>query len=301
MERKYFKEQLILRLYVYAAFALLLMGVVAYFTSPLTNILRGREDTPINFLVLTKPAMFISYNPSTRKGFITNLSEEESALSPQDLLKDIDGNTPYIFIPLQTSRQIFWNNFKQDLSLWRKRPYIVFDYVYSYIKMRIQHKTFISVGDFLLLSLELPYLSGVDFTVKETPKPKKVSKSSKVKPSPVLNVALPTQKEEEDTILVVEVFNASDKNGLAVEVTRYLRTLNNKGIFKVDVINYSTSSQKQEHTQIMDLSGRAQCLKDLSTHLGITDKEIFYLEDKNAISDARIFLGEDFELPKGYK
>ena len=110
-----------------------------------------------------------------------------------------------------------------------------------------------------------------------------------------------TNNQPTDEILVVEIFNASDHNGLASEVARYLRTLNNEGIFKVDVINFGTSSERQNKTKIVALTKRLDALKQLSKHLGLTNTEIHYTEDKNAICEARIYLGEDFKLPKTAK
>ena len=109
------------------------------------------------------------------------------------------------------------------------------------------------------------------------------------------------KEQEEEMILEVEVFNASDHNGLAAEVARYLRTLNNEGVFKVDVINFSTSSERLNTTKIVALTKRLDALKELSKHLGLTNTEIHYMEDKNAICEARVYLGEDFKLPKTAK
>ena len=310
MERNSFKEKIILRFFVLSALAVLAWGIVSYFTSPLVPILRERQNTAINFLVLTKPAMLISYNLSLRKGVIINLTEKESALPLNKLTKHLKlTSEPYIFIPANQNRTEFWNNFKSNLSTWPKKPYQVFNYFYNYLKMRFTKKTFISLGDFIMLSYELPRLRGVDFSVTETVKPKSSKTKTKVKQKKEkveqvqdANLILTTKKEAEDnTILVVEVFNASDHNGLAYDVTRYLQTLSNDGIFNVDVINYTTASERLNTTKIIATTKRHEALKKLSKHLGLVNKEIHYLEDKNAISEAKIYLGEDFKLPKAAK
>ncbi|MBQ3933908.1 MAG: hypothetical protein II726_01815, partial [Elusimicrobiaceae bacterium] len=87
----------------------------------------------------------------------------------------------------------------------------------------------------------------------------------------------------------------------ASEVTRYLQTLNNEGVFKVDVISFTTSSERLNTTKIVALTKRLDVIKELSKHLGLTDTEIHYMEDKNAICEARVYLGEDFKLPKTAK
>ncbi len=304
MERNSFKEQIILRLFISFAIAVVVWGAMSYFTSSLVPVLRQRQDTALNFLVLTKPAMLISYNPMLKKGVITNLTNEESNLPLEKLTKRLKiDTTPYIFIPLTKNRQVFWDNFKANLSSWQRKPYQVLDYLYTYIKMRLTKRTFISVGDFILISFELPNLRGVDFTVRETQKTKKqkIKVKQKTEPPQEQAIILSNKKQEEDEVLVVEVFNASDYNGLAAEVTRYLRTLNNEGIFKVDVINYTTAPERRNKTKIIATTKRLEVLKDLSKHLGLENKEIYYLEDKNAISEAKIYLGEDFKLPKPVK
>ncbi len=302
MERHSIKEKIIFRLIIFTALALLVWGGLSYFTSPLTQVLRKRQDTNINFLILTEPAMLISYNPGLKKGVITNLTDKESLLTVGEISEHFKlESTPYIFIPDTQDRKLFWDNFKESLSVWPKKPYKVPYYIYSYLKMRFTKKTFISVSDFILLSYELPHLRGVDFTVKETPKQKAKTKAKQKTPKPEERQIILENKKQEDEILVVEVFNASDHNGLASEVARYLRNLNNEGIFKVDVINFTTSSERQDKTKIVALTKRLDALKELSKHLGLTNTEIHYTEDKNAICEARIYLGEDFKLPKTAK
>lgn len=310
MERNSFKEQIILRFFVFAAVALIAWGALSYFTSPLVPILKKRENINLNFLVLTNPAMIISYNPSMRKGSVTNLTDKETNLPIEKLIKQFKlDRQPYIFIPDTKNRKVFWGNFKTNLSTWQQKPYQVLYYLYSYIKMRITKKTFISSGDFIMLSYELPALRGVDFTVRETKQPKKSKAKNKVKtkkekaePQQEQNLLLnsKTQKVQDET-LVVEVFNASDHNGLAADVARYLRTLSNNGVFKVDVITCTTANERRDTTKIIALTKRYDALKELSKHLGLVNKEIYLLEDKNAISEARIYLGQDFKLPKAAK
>lgn len=300
MERNSIKEKIISHLVLLAAFALLVWGGLSYFNSPLEPIFHKRQDTTVNFLILTKPAMLISYNPSLQKGVITNLTDKESKMPVAEIIKHFKlEKAPYIFVPSTQDRKLFWDNFKESLSVWPKRPYKVLSYIYSYIRMRLTKKTFVSIGDFILISHELPHLRGVDFTVKETLKTKKAKTKAKQKATkPEERQIVLENQQQEDTILVVEVFNASDHNGLAADVTKYLQTLSNEGIFKVDVINFGTSAERQNKTKIVALTKRLDVLKELSKHLGLTNTEIHYVEDKNAISEAKIYLGEDFKLPK---
>ena len=308
MERNSIKEKIIYSLFIITALALLVWGGLSYFTSPLAPVFRARQDTTVNFLILTKPAMLVSYNPSFKKGVITNLTDRETKMPAAEISKHFKlESAPYILVPKTQNRKLFWDNFKESLSVWPKKPYKVLSYIYSYIKMRLTKKTFISVGDFILISYELPHLRGVDFTVKETQKQKQTKTKAKqktLKPEErqitFENLENKENKQQEE-ILIVEVFNASDHNGLAADVTKYLQTLSNEGIFKVDVINFGTSAERQNKTKIVALTKRLDALKKLSKHLGLTNTEIHYMEDKNAISEAKIYLGEDFKLPKAAK
>ncbi len=301
MERNTFREKIVAHLVLIITLALFVWGVLSCFTSPLGPILKNKQDTTVNFLILTKPAMLISYNPSLQKGVITNFTDKETALPLEQIIKQFKiESTPYIFVPQTQDRQKFWNNFKTDLSIWPKKPYVILSYLYSYVKMRLTKKTFISVGDFILLSYELPHLRGVDFTVREEVKTKKQKAKKITQPQPQ-QLTLENKKQEENSILVVEVLNASDHNGLAADVTRYLQTLSNEGIFKVDVIHYTTSPERLNTSKIISLTKHLEPVKELSKHLGLINKEIHYMEDKDAISDARIYIGEDFKLPKGIK
>lgn len=303
MERNSVKEKIIFRVVFFTALALLVWGGLSCFTSSLGSILHSRQDITVNFLILTKPSMIISYNPSLQKGVITNLTDKESSMSAEEISKHFKlESAPYIIVPDIQNRKDFWDNFKESLSVWHKKPYKVLSYIYSYLKMRLTKKTFISVGDFILISYELPHLRGVDFTVKETLKPSKNKTKAKQKtPKPEDRQITLENKQPEDEILVVEIYNASDHSGLASDVARYLRTLNNEGVFKVDVINFGTSSERQNKTKIVALTKRLDALKELSKHLGLVNTEIHYTEDKNAICEARIYLGEDFKLPKAAK
>ena len=173
MERNSIKEKIIARLILFTALALLVWGGLSYFTSPLGPILRTRKNTTVNFLILTKPGMLISYNPELKKGVITNLTDKETALPAEEIIKHFKlESTPYILVPDTQNRKLFWDNFKDSLAVWPQQPYKVIHYIYSYLKMRLTKKTFISAGDFILISYELPHLRGVDFTVKETQKQK---------------------------------------------------------------------------------------------------------------------------------
>ena len=99
-----------------------------------------------------------------------------------------------------------------------------------------------------------------------------------------------------DRPIVVEIFNASGKRGLALALTQYLREQNEKGLLRVDVLQYDNYPSYQEQSFIVDYSGRLVQVKQLSLAIGI-NSEIKSENAANAICDTRIVLGKDFEMP----
>ena len=301
MERTGFKK-IKQRLVIYAALAILAYGALAFFYNPVTRAITAREDKPINLLVLTDPPMFISYNPKFRKVMVTNIAPGGKDLKAQDILKaaNVEEKGALILSPLDKNRADFWENAKKNLHSWQHRPYITFALFYNYAKARISGRTNITPSDFIMLAGELAVLQAGDFIVKNPaptparpakktapPQPVEVMLAQGIKPAPVVQKTL-----------VVEILNASGRNGLASEVTRYLRDLNNRGLIDIDVINSATNPATEEKTRIIDLAHRQQDLKKAARFLGLDNNEIFSASDKNSIADAKIILGRDFNLPK---
>lgn len=304
MERNNLKTQITKRLAVYAAAALLIYGAFAYFCSPCAQNLAQRKETGINFLVLTQQPMFISYNPKVKKAVVSIINPSKKNPTLEDVLKEASLSTnDFMFIePRTKSRTQFWDEFKDNLHQWKQKPYLVFFYFYDYIKLRADKKTNISAADFMAFSFELTSLAPADFSVINKEPQKATSRKRKQEAAPVqpqitLSKDVITPQEEKRTI-VIEILNASGRSGLAAEVTRYLRDLNNKGTLNLDVINYSSFPTVQPETQIINHSGNLEDLKNISLYLNLGDKEIFSKTDKIAISDAKIILGQDFVLPK---
>ncbi len=304
MERNNIKTQIVQRLVVYAAAALLIYGGFAYFRSPCAQNLAQRKETGINFLVLTQQPMFISYNPKAKKAVVSIINPSKKNPTLEDVLKEASISTDdFMFLePSTKSRTQFWDSFKDNLHQWKQKPYIVFFYIYDYIKLRKDKKTDICAADFIALSYELTSLAPADFSVinkepQKTPAKKRKQEAAPAQPQITLAEDIITPQEEKKTI-VIEILNASGKSGVAAEVTRYLRDLNNRGTLNLDVINYSNFPTVQPETQIINHSGNLEDLKNISLYLNLGDKEIFSKTDKIAISDAKIILGQDFTLPK---
>ena len=301
MERDYLKKQLKLRLIVYCALAILLYGAAAQFNTSVHGLIK-RSDEPVKVLLLSSPPIFIAYNPEFKKAVVNNLPNTKKALSAQEILQKAKiEQDQVIIIDLRGQKRIeFWEKFKNNLQSWQKKPYIIFQYLYAYIKLKCEGKTDLSFGDFILISTELSTLQPSDFAV-QNPLVDKIIKGRKQQEAAI---SITTDIKPNQTAkgpLIVEVLNASGKNGLAGEVTKFLRERNNSGILNVDVISYGNYPELLERSQILDNSSRLLDIQQTAYQLGLEDHEIFTHRDKNAISDVKIVLGKDFVLPKRYK
>jgi len=94
----------------------------------------------------------------------------------------------------------------------------------------------------------------------------------------------------------VEIFNASGKKGLALELTQYLREKNQKGLLRVDVFQYENYPSIENTSWLEDYSGRLSDVKQLSRALGINE-EIRTGTSVNVMCDTRIIIGKDFTMP----
>lgn len=318
MEQNNLRRQLGQRLVIYFALAVLIYGALAcFFAAPNAKIIYERQNIPVNILVLTDKPMFISYNPKTKKALVINIDNPPENPTIQKIAEQIKiplgAQPPLILAPLTAKRDIFWDNFKENLTLWHKKPQLIFVYLYDYASLKFKHKTDISFADFTALSMDLASLSAADFSVitqEPPPKPKtqKSRKSNKKEAAQKIKESKKNATLKENAAakkrnrpLVIEILNATEESGLAAQVTRYIRALANEGELNADVINYASYPSLQKETEIIDLNNRLEDVKQLSLSLGLGDKEIFLRKDANAISDCKIILGKDFRLTQQMK
>ena len=295
-----FKQQLKLRLILYPTIALFLYGVCAYFFTPQIQLLSKAEDTSVNILVLTKDPLFISYNPKLNKAVINILDIAKKDLKDNAFLKKapFDKKDYLLLQPMEQDRNIFWNTFKTNLHDWNYRPYLIFAYFYDYFNLKYHKQTDINFATFIMFSWKLTTMKPSDFILKAYEKPKNKKNIKKV---PEMQITLGkdiSKEKEENKILVIEIFNATEQKGLAAALTGYLRELNNQGVLKVDVINYASYPVMLDETQVIDTAGRMESLKEVLLKIGLDTKEINTSNDKSAISEAKIILGKDFIMPK---
>ncbi len=294
------KKQLELRLVIYSLIAIFLYGVFAHFFTPEIQLLSTNADTSVNILVLTKEPLFISYNPKLNKAVVNNLNIAKKDLKDNKFLNNppFDKKDYFIIKPKQTDRSLFWQEFKNNLYNWSYKPYLILEYFYAYAYLRFHKQTDINLATFVMFSWKLSTMTPADFILKNYEKPKnKKDKTKTIQNNITLGKDISKEKQE-DKILIIEIYNATDTKGLAATLTNYLRDLNNKGVLKVDVIDYKSYPVMLDETQVIDTAGRMESLKELLLKIGLDTKEINTSSDKSPISEAKIILGKDFIMPK---
>lgn len=298
MEPSYQTRKIIGRWLALLTLVLLGASFWAHYRSVVVRQLAAREDTPIQVVIFTEPAMLFSYNPATHKTQITVASTKCSAQGQKSCFNE----TYYMFfVPQQTQQQLYWTQFKENLTQWRFKLVIVWNYLRAYVNGLVQKRTNIYPSEFILLSKELITLTSTDFAIEYPASAKKKKHTPKIEEKPVdINqkpeVILPASMHEEEKPLVVEILNASGKKGLALAVTQYLREQNAKGLLRIDVLQYDNYPKQEDKSFVVDYSGKLVQVTQASRMLGISE-EIRSEKSTTAICDTRIVLGKDFSLP----
>ena len=290
-----------------ALLALVGWATYAHFHSNTLRALTGLDET-LYIALLTKPAMAVSYNPHTKKAVLTTIKRRKLPENPtenaQDLfrLAGVQTQPPlHYYIPRTQDRDEYWEHFKDNLSLWRYDPLIIGTVAWEYIRAWHEGRTNLSPAEFLLYGLNMTQLEITDFTVRHTDEPKK-KRGKTSHTSTEQDHILPLGEDRapltlDDRPLVIEILNASGQKGAALKLTQYLRDQSQKGLLRVDVLQYDNyPGEKQPHTRIIDYAGRLALLKQLSTAIGVNNEIISEKQD-TAICDARVIIGQDFKQP----
>ena len=269
----------------------------AQHTSGLVQKLVARDKQPLKITLGTHPAMVVSYTPLTKKAFITLTPAEETCINEK---KHCLAHMPKgyrFFTPKTESQEAFWDEFKHALTTWRYNPLLVGRVAWGYVTAWHERRTNLSPAEFILLSKELSLLETNDFTIKSISSKKKKSPKPQAEPD-----AIPAPVKDmaplalQDRPIIVEILNASGKRGLAAELTQYLRDKNQKGLLRVDVLQYDNYPTQEETSWLEDYTGRVVQLKQLGNAIGING-EIRAGTAPNVICDTRIIIGKDFTLP----
>lgn len=105
-----------------------------------------------------------------------------------------------------------------------------------------------------------------------------------------------SKKESENANLqskiTVEVWNASSKKGLALEVVRKLRTAG------FDVVKWGNYESRQMRTFVRDHAGEIQQARSIANLLASPKIEVFTRLEANPLVDIEVVLGEDYGAGK---
>lgn len=302
MEPSYQARKITDRLLLLTLLAATAGAAVTQFASPLAMNLAGGRKSPVEVVVLTEPAMFISYTPQTRKASVRVLSNKLHQKSPRERAKKllqtehISAQNIKFFEPAQTNRDRFWNGFKHALTSWRYNPFLAAGAGWNYLSAYHRRRTDLSPSEFALLALELTQLEPSDFAVTFPPRKKRSSRKAEPVPAVVPEIIDMAPRAEKDRPIIVEVLNASGRKGLALELTQYLREQNEKGLLRVDVLQYDNYPTAQETSWLENYSGRMVQVKQLGQAVGLNG-EIRTGSAPNVICDTRVILGKDFRMP----
>lgn len=103
-------------------------------------------------------------------------------------------------------------------------------------------------------------------------------------------------KSTESTIVrpaTVEVWNASSKKGLALDVARKLR----QGGF--DVVKWGNYDSRQMRTFVRDHAGKTEQARAIAALLDSSRAEVFTRLEANPLVDIEVIIGEDYQNQKG--
>ena len=287
---------------------LALTGWAAYaqFHSVIALTLAQRQDKTVYIAVLTQPAMTFSYNPATHKSVLTTVKRRKTPKDLADNAADLFASAAIepaqlrYYAPRTLKRDEYWDLFKQTLESWRYNPLLAVRAAWEYVAALHDKRTNLNPAEFLLLAMEISRMEISDFTVRtagEKPRAKKPASSAAPKdhiPDPVEDRA---PLAVEDRPLIVEILNGAGKKGAALELTQYLRDQSQKGLLRVDVLQYDNyPGPHQKKTRIVDYTGRLAQIKQLTRAIGVNN-EIESEKQGTAICDVRIIIGDDFKQP----
>lgn len=249
--------------------------------------------------------MTLAYHPQNRKAVLTTLrrrkTPKDTLENAQDLFQTagITEQPVRYYIPQESNRDESWETFREYLTHWRKKPFLVAQVVWNYLQALHDERTNLRPSEFILLALEATHLELTDFTVNHLTETNKLKTSSK---GALPDSILPPVEDKaplaiENRPLIVEILNGSGIKGAALELTQFLRDQNQKGQLNVDVLQYDNyPGERQKNTYIIDYTGRRAQIKQLSTAIGINN-EIVSDKQANSICDICIVIGEDFKQP----
>lgn len=274
-------------------FAVLMLGaIVRHYTSGLAK--SARDGGPFTIAVLTNPPALAELTPD--KGRVrfsivkepSAMAENDSAARAEAILSAAPpqaycGN--YYFKPSTSSPETVWAQARETALNYRARPQLALAYLKDYVSALKSGRTNIAPDDFYIITNALVRAKADSYIA-------------------VLNSSLDADAAVStkticagcitDT-LTIEVLNGSGVPGLALDVTRFIRSMAGPE-FKVDVLRHDSSARTGK-THFVAYTSREDDLAKLSARLG-TGVEIKSSHSDIGDTDARLILGTDFKLPR---
>lgn len=264
-------------------------------TSTWVQKLITRQDALLQLVVFTEPAMQFTYNPSTRKAVAT---VNTTKCSVQHKENCFGGEYERFFIPKETEQEVFWDRFKAILPAWRFNPLLVLKVAWTFLEAKHDNRTDLSSAEFFLLTQNLSGLDITDFAIKYLAEKPKKKKAAQTPPAEEISTErLLSAAPQQDRPIRVEILNASGQRGLAADLTQYLREQDNKGVLRVDVLEYGNYPTEVETSSVIDYSGRLMEATQISRAIGIYSEIKSEPAPSTSICEARIILGKDFQMP----
>ncbi len=277
------KEKLILAAGLAAALAL----AAAQYLHPVSRALMAGRDVRLALLG-ERSSVLLVYHPSseTVNAFTLNHSKAKAGISGWQRAGDIsalagvrEGAAPedmyYISVSSAPDLQTLW----VELNNWRAEPRRFFSGVSWTAGLARSGSTNLRPFDLFSLFKEFSGLSSSNFILTE------LSRQPQEAEQPA---------EEAGPALMIEVFNASGRKGLAAQVSKSLRA---RGF---DVIT-EDSKAFAKHTVILGFAKDPAVALKLRSALGLDELEIHVRPSRKSVAGAAVILGDDFSAEQRAK
>jgi len=277
-------------------FAVLLAGLIGrYFLSGLTRS-AGRGQ-PFTIAVLTTPPALVELTPDKGRvrfsiarqpaGAADKTARERaglilSAVPQQAFCGD------YYFQPAGSNPSALWDKARETALGYRARPQLAGEYLAGYLSALFSGRTNIAPDEFYIITAAFIRARPDAFiSVLNAGSEAEVSGGSEQPAAENPNAILRT--------LTIEVLNGSGTPGMALEATKYIRSLAGPD-FKVDVLRHDNSPRSAK-TRFIVYTDREDDIAKLGARLGL-GVQIDSSHSDIGDTDARLILGRDFKLPR---
>lgn len=254
---------------------------------------------PFTVVMLTNPPALAEISPDRSRVRFTIAKEKavQNEKTFRERAEAVLGAAPetaragvYYFTPSTVTAAAFWENVRETALNYRTRPLLALPYFAGYARALLAGRTNIAPDEFYIITMSLTRARPDAFIAVLTPDPNPdgPAASDKLAAEQDPNAILKT--------LTIEVLNGSGKPGMALEATKYIRSLAGPA-FKVDVLRHDNSAQRFAKTHFIAYTDREDDIAKLGSKLGL-GVEINSAHHDIGDTDARLMLGGDFSLPR---